>query len=194
MLKFIREHFIPDEPMSKSVNLHWDAEMEELTLGSLEQNLTVAMVSSASGEIIGGQVVTVEDRSNNFDKTKWKSKALVQVFDVCFNQLNNLSNIFDYFNVEEVVHLYQLGVHQKHRHKGIGTKLIMAVKELVRSFDIGPVVLRVEGSSNFSKLIFEKLGFETLAEIIFANYEDEGKIVFANTGEHNSVRLYGMIV
>lgn len=194
MLELIREHFIPDEPMGKSLNLSWDEEMEELLLGNLKHNISIAMVNSANGEIIAGQVVTIENRNNRFDKTKCKSEAVKYVYDVCCNHFDNLCNIYEYYDVDDVVHLCQLAVHQKHRHKGIGTKLVMAVKEFVRNFDIGAVVVRVEGSSNFSKRIFENLGFGTLAEVTYADYEDGGKIIFANTGEHRSVRLYGQVV
>ena len=36
------------------------------------------------------------------------------------------------------------------------------------------------------------LGF--FGEIMFADYRVDGKIVFANTGEHKSLKVYGKII
>ena len=40
----------------------------------------------------------------------------------------------------------------------------------VEHLDLGPMVVTGEGTSNFSKRIFEELGFDTLAEIMYADY------------------------
>ena len=40
--------------------------------------------------------------------------------------------------------------------------------------------------------MFEKLGFETLAEVVYDDYTVDGKIVSENLGEHKSEKLYGL--
>ena len=193
MMKFIERFYVPDEPMGKSLNLQWDKDMENLVLANLRHNLSVVLVSSESGEIIAGQVVTIGSKYERFDKTKYHHDLGI-AFDVPTNHLDSLCSIYCYYNVEEIVHLWQLAVQKDHRRKGIGMKVIKAVKEFVKNFDIGPVVLRVEGSSSYSQRIFEKLGFSMLAQVCYSDYKVEGKVIFANTGEHASLRLYGLVV
>ena len=193
MMTHIKKFYVPDEPMGKSLNLEWDEDMESLVLANLKHNISVALVSSDSGDIIAGQVVTIGSKYNRFDKSKYHYE-LGMAFDVPTNHFDSIHNIYDHYKVDEIVHLWQLAVKTEYRQKGIGTKVISAVKEFVRHFGIGPVVLRVEGSSNYSQRIFEKLGFSLLAKVFYSEYTEHGKVIFANTGEHQSLKLYGLVV
>lgn len=64
----------------------------------------------------------------------------------------------------------------------------------IRNLELGDVVIKGEGTSNFSKRVFEKVGFEVLAEVVYADYKVDGKIVIHSTGEHKTGRLYGLFV
>ena len=57
---------------------------------------------------------------------------------------------------------------------------------------LGHVAIKAGGSSNFSKRVFEKLGFEKLSEIVYSEFKIDGKVVIKNTGEHKSEIRYGM--
>ena len=64
----------------------------------------------------------------------------------------------------------------------------------IRNLISGTAVVTGECSSNHSKRIYEKLEFDSLAEIMFEDYKVAGEIVMNNTGEHKSMRVYGKIV
>ena len=57
---------------------------------------------------------------------------------------------------------------------------------------INPYFIKGEGTSNFSKKIYEKCGFETIMDYPFDEYVKDGHVVFDNTGEHKSMRVYGI--
>ena len=65
---------------------------------------------------------------------------------------------------------------------------------MVKNFELGPILLRVEATSNFSKKIFEKLEFDNLAEVIYDNYKENGEVVFKNMGDNRSVILYAKLL
>ena len=64
--------------------------------------------------------------------------------------------------------------------------------DFVKDLEMGNVI-RGEGSSNFSQRIYEKLGFETLLEIQYEDYKQDGEFVFKNTGEHKPEKVYGIL-
>jgi RimJ/RimL family protein N-acetyltransferase len=80
----------------------------------------------------------------------------------------------------------------KYRQRGCGTKIVNAAIDSVRNFEIDPVYIKVEGSSNFSKKIFERAGMEILHEKNFDDWEVEGRKPFQNTGIHKSLKNYGL--
>ena len=83
-------------------------------------------------------------------------------------------------------------VHKDYRHRGIGEKLMRAALYFIRNLNLGGVVIKAGGSSNYSKRVFEKLGFEKLSELTYAEFKMDGKVVIVNTGEHKSEIRYGL--
>ena len=47
---------------------------------------------------------------------------------------------------------------------------------MVKNFELGPIALKVEGSSIFSKKIYEKRGFDILAEVMYENHIENGEV------------------
>ena len=192
MVDFCRRYYIPDEPIWNALNHKWDRTTEELILKSLSQNLTIAYVSNSTGEIVGAQVITIDNRYEQLDLEKYGNGPNAIRMDIVITRLNKLNNFYDFYGTDEVVHLWQLSVKTEERCKGIGTKVKKTVIECIKNINIGPVVIRVEGSSNYSKKIFDKLGFNYLAEVSLIDYEVNDEKI--NTGEHKSLILYGKIV
>ena len=192
MANFIRDHYAPDEPTGKSLNLKWDTELRDVIIAILKQNISVALIEVETDEILAGQAVTIENKLGILEPASFKSEALAKVFGLV-NDLDKLCNVYDHYKVENIIHLWQLATHKDHRHKGFATKLITAMLEAFRILEMGPMAIKVECTHNGSKRVFEKLGFEALAEIKFAVYMVDGKQAFTNTGEHNSGVLYGKL-
>ena len=121
-------------------------------------------------------------------------KKIGLAYEISTNYVDSLCNIYEFYEVEEIVHLRQLAVVTESRRSGIGTKVIMAVNELLKCLGIGPIVERVEGASIFSIHIFEKRGFSKLVEVRYDDYRVNGKIVFSNISGHESVGLYDIAI
>ena len=51
-LTFIREHFMPHEPIGKGMGLQWNHEQEEFYLGVLKDKLTPMLIDETTGEVI----------------------------------------------------------------------------------------------------------------------------------------------
>lgn len=191
-VNLIRDHFIPDEPTARSVALTWNSELEEMYKGLVQKNMTLALVSDTTGEIVAVRVAHVAKAKPN-EKVVFKSNNLNKIFDL-FGRLEDLCNPFHHFNVEEAVGFITLGVHRDYRQKGIGTIIMRAAVELVKNLGLGPVVIKGEGTSSYSQRIYEKLNFSVLSEVVYEEYKENGEIVFKNMGIHKSARLYGKVV
>ena len=72
-------------------------------------------------------------------------------------ELDRSCNIFEHYGVDDVIHFYGFGVHGDFRRSGIGEKLMKAALSFVRNLDLGNVVIKGEGTSDYSKRVFEKL-------------------------------------
>ena len=189
MVNFIRDHFYTEEPLSKSLNYHWDSETSDWLVGILKQSLSFAIVAE-TGDIIAAQIIGLENKSDRLQRKQFRSEDLRKTTEA-LGCLSNLCNVYEHYDVEDVVHFWQLGVHSDHRRRGFAIVLHMALLTVFKSFEGGHLALYVECTHNGSKRVFEKLGFDALSEIMFAEYKDEGRLAFTNTGEHKSEILYG---
>ena len=196
MLDFYKEHYTPDEVVCSSLNVKWDEALKDLLMTYLQQDLSIGLISSKSEEIIGGRMTIINKKAINkieIDTGEIMSDAWRKFVDFMYHS-ESLCNVYDHYNVEEVVHFFKLAVHKNFRGKSIAMKLMKAAIAFIRNLDIGPLVIRGEGSSNFSQRIYEKLGFDVLAEVVYADYMVDGEVVVKNTGEHKSEKVYGMII
>ena len=190
ILDLYKDHFLTDEPISRSLGLTMDDELRAILRVPLQQNLTIALVSKEPNDIVGGRVIKV-DNKNKFDATDIQSEALKQCFAI-FDEQDRRCNIFEYYNVNEVVFFYGFVVRRDYRHRGLGEKLMRAAIDFIHKLELGLVVIKAGGSSNYSQRVFEKLGFEKLSEIAYAEFKIDGNVVVKNTGEHKSDIRYGL--
>lgn len=192
-LNFYRDEFVPDEPVGRCISLDFGDEYQALVMSELKHNMSIALVSDITGEIVGIRMMSIMNKNDEHDTSDLKSEKFKLIEDF-LNYLADQNDVFEYYAVEDVVHFFAIGVHKDYRDKGVGSKLMKAAISLVRNLCVGPVVITGEGSSNYSKRIYEKFGFDILAEVVFADYKVNGVVVFQNLGEHKFERLYGKIV
>ena len=193
MLDIYKCHFCPDEVVFRAVGAILDEELREFARAALRQNLSIALVSCKTGEIIGGRMIKVDNRDDQLDISKFKSEPNRKCADV-YAELDRRCNVFDQYDVDELIHFYGLVVHRDYRQRGIGEKLMKAAVLFVQNLGLGPVIIKGVGSSNFSQRLYEKVGFEMLAEVVYAEYKVDGKVVVSETGEHKTVRMYGLSI
>ena len=157
--------------------------------------MSLALISDATGEIVSCRVTHLANKTDKLfkDKDAIKSDKIKTILKFLMH-LGSLCNKYDHYCVEEVVHFLALAVHKDYRRRGIAGKVMNAAVDLVRNLEVGPVVIAGEGTSNYTKRIYEKLGFDALAEIIYEEYKPNGEVVFKNMGEQTSTKLYGKVV
>ena len=163
-------------------------------MSELKDNMSLGLVSKATGDLVGFRIMSIINKSEHEVDTSDVKSEKFKIIEDFLIYLAGLNNVFEHYGVEDVVHFFGIGVHRDWREKGVGSKLMKAAITLVTNLDVGPVVITGEGSSNYSKRIFEKFGFDILAEVAFSDYKVNGEVVFQNLGEHKCERLYGKIV
>ena len=193
VLDFYRDHFVPDEPVGRCIGLSFVEELETLVASELRHNMSLALVSASSGEIIGVRINSIISKNDLHDTSQIKSEKM-KIIEEFLIYLGDLNNIFDHYGVEDAVHFFGIGIHREYRGNGFGTQLMKAAIALFKNLEIGGIVIKGEGSSNYSKRIYEKFEFDILAEVVYADYKVDGVVVFQNLGEHKYERLYGKVV
>lgn len=159
----------------------------------MKQNITLALVSDTTGETICARVNTISNKNESFDIDQIQTEGIKKM--VAFYQhLSNICNVYEWYGVEEVFQFFGIGVHKNHRKKGIGFKVMKATLALIKGFGVGPIVIKGEGSSNYSKRIYEKSDFDMLAEVVYEEYQVDGEVVFKTGPEEKSERLYAKVI
>ena len=185
--------FFPDEVVFRAVGAIVAEEIRELMRAPLQQNLSIALISRKTGKIIGGRMIKVDNRDDQLDISKIKSEPNRKCVDV-YAELDRRCNVFDHYNVDELIYFYGLVVHRDYRQRGIGEKLMRAAVFFVQNLGLGLFIIKGDGTSNFSQRLYEKVGFEMLAEVVYAEYKIDGNVVVSETGEHKTERMYGLPV
>ena len=157
--------------------------------------MSLVLIADATDEVIACRVTNMTEKSRKvLEKMKTMKTEQIKILIDLINHLKSLCNTLSHYDVENAVHFFALGVHKDYRRRGIGGKVMSAAVELVKQLDLGPVVVTGEGTSTYSQRIYEKLGFETNAEVIYDEYKVNGELVFKNMGDQKSMRLYGKVV
>ena len=160
----------------------------------MKQNVSLILVSDTTGQIVAVRVSNIGRKGHNLvDPENVKPEGLRKIFGL-LGVLYSLCDVYEHYNVDEYFGFVALGVHKDYRRKGIGLKIQKAAVNMVKNFELGPIVLKGEGTSNFSKKIYEKLEFDILAEVIYEDYKENGEVVFRNMGDDKSIKLYGKVV
>ena len=193
VLDLYQDHFFPHEPLAQSIGLLMDDELRGLMRSAIQEHVSIALVSVETGKVVGDRVIKLETRNDTHDLSALKSDVLRTCINI-MNELDRRCNIYDHYRVDHVVHFYGICVHSDYRRRGICEKLMRGAVCFVSHLDLGDVIIKGEGTSVFSQQVFEKIGFETLSEVVYADFKLDGEIVTSGLGEHKLERLYGLRV
>ncbi|XP_060602547.1 uncharacterized protein LOC132755670 [Ruditapes philippinarum] len=192
-LELCRDYFVPDEPINKAVGLEYNDEMRSFWLQFLKLHLSLLFIDEESGEPIGFRTTNISCRDEKLDLCSIKSNPLREVLSFIAH-CENESRFFDHYETDEAFNFLGLVVAEKYKRRGFATKLFRAALEMIRNLGFDEVYVKGGGTSNFSKKIYEREGFETLYEKFYDSYEVNGNFPIQNTGEHKSMKVYGLKV
>ena len=108
--------------------------------------------------------------------------------------LKNRCNIFQHYKIEEAVYIGEICTHRHFRRKGFATKILKAAMKLLKQLDFNGAVVFADVTSKFSQRVFEKVGFDTLTEVMYSKFTENGDIVCKDMGQHNSIRLVAKMI
>lgn len=166
VLDFIRYHFKPDEPMGRSIAhvFPWNDELEGLWSSVLQQNVSLILSSDSPEDVVAVCVSAIFKKNKPGYQTTAKSEGLKKMLHMLMT-LGSMCDVYKHYGVDEYISFVALGVHRDYRRRGVGLKVQKAAVAMATNFEIRPVLLEAEGTSMFSQMIYEKLGFDILAEI-----------------------------
>ncbi|XP_053381664.1 uncharacterized protein LOC123534187 [Mercenaria mercenaria] len=192
-LELCRDYFVPDEPLNKAFGLQYTEEMESFWLQFLKLHLSLMFVDEETGEPIAFRTTNIASRGEKLDLNSIKTNSLREILRFIF-YCDNEAGFFDYYGTDEAFNFLGLVVSRKYQKRGFATRIFRAAVDMIRHFGFDEVYIKGAGTSNYSKKIYEKEGFEILYETFYDNYEVDGRFPIQNTGEHKSMKEYGFKV
>ncbi|XP_052817468.1 arylalkylamine N-acetyltransferase 1-like isoform X2 [Mya arenaria] len=194
VLEKVQECFVIDEPIGKAVGIKWSPFFESFWLKALKTGISLMVVNPEDNDIIGFRINEYSLRKENMPDLNKLDDESLKIKDAFLLYAIGKANIYDHYSTDEAVHFLGLGVTRKYRKQGFGTLLMESGIKLAKNLGISPCYITGECSSNFSKRIYERLGFDVLSETAYEDFEIEGKKVIQNTGEHKSIKIYGKAI
>ncbi|XP_053381658.1 uncharacterized protein LOC128549178 [Mercenaria mercenaria] len=188
-LKFARENYLPHEPLNKAFGVPWSQEQEKFWLKMLKLNLSLMLINEESGEPMAFRVTRIARYDDKINLELIQTPPFRELIRYCVYG-DRQADFFGQNGITEAFHFLGLAVADKFKNRGLATQIFNAAIDMIRNFGIDPVYVKVEGSSNFSKKIFENANFEILYELPFATWEVDGKFPIQNTGIHKSMKIY----
>lgn len=103
------------------------------------------------------------------------------------------ARFFDRFETVLAFHFYALATNSKFRQRGLGSIIFNAALDMIKNFGLKRAYIKGEASSNYSRRIYERAGFEVLFEQFYSTYFTDRKTFFIpETGTHSSMTLFGL--
>ena len=161
------------------------------------ENMSLILVSDTTDEIIAVRVNKISKKVEQTNELHNEDKPVSEgrkKLDQLGEAIKSLVNVYEHYNVDEVVELMSLAVHKDYRRRGIGLKIMKATLALIKNLDLGGVIVKGEGSGNYVNKIFANAGFDFLGEIVYKDFKVNGKVVFKEMGEHRSTRVFAKFI
>ena len=148
------------------------------------------MIDDVTGEPMGLRAIrTAMNAKSASSHAVFKDEKTKKVVNfVRYSEQQN--NYFEHCGTEWCLHFFGLCTADKYRKQGVATTLMKFSMDLARNTKLFPLYIKGEGSSNYSKRIYENLNFDLIVDVPFLDYKENGESVFVNTGSHHSMRIY----
>ncbi|KAL4218870.1 hypothetical protein ACF0H5_021458 [Mactra antiquata] len=162
-------------------------------MSSVKFNLSLIFIDKETRDIIAMRIIRIASKDDVLDLDSFKSQSIKDMF-AYLACLNKHGDFFGHYGVSEAFHFFGLAVNEKYGQRGYAEKICRAAINMIRHFGIDQVYIKGEASSNYSKKVYPKVGFEELGEVRYDTFEIDGRKPIQNTGIHESMKVYGMIV
>uniref|UniRef100_A0A0K8W7E8 aralkylamine N-acetyltransferase n=1 Tax=Bactrocera latifrons TaxID=174628 RepID=A0A0K8W7E8_BACLA len=201
VLKFIRIHFYPDEPMNiGSAQGHPDLEDEQFNISQIAHGTSLmAMQQQTAGSILSERIVGVllsgPKHSNEaehlfkeaarYGSSNWGTQVGILA------QAERDCNVYERYNVERALHIHALAVDKSLRGLAIGMRLLEKFKGL--GLELKYPLMTLDCTSLYSAKSAERVGMNCVNVIKYADYLDkEGEVVYKPPPPHEYLKTYAM--
>nr|XP_022918357.1 dopamine N-acetyltransferase-like [Onthophagus taurus] len=186
VLNFLKQHFFLDEPIVEASKLYEDEqglkELENYTKALIDDDLSLIVSDLTSKEIAGVAVISVKYKNQSKSVQKIKSKKFERVAKFLEHLENEAKTFQRIDNLEKAISLDMLSVNPNYRGKGLAKIMIEKVINFAK--EKGFKLIRIDCTSLFSTKAALNLGFESVYRIKYAEYKDDGEIVFKINENH----------
>ena len=190
---FMAVHLFPDEPLCKGIDLTWNPEMKDIMMSVLKQNMSLGLISTETGEIIGLRIIQVEENDQHIETDDLKEES-VKLFMNIVGFVENTFDVFEHYGVDEVFDFFGLSVHIDHRRKGLGLKLMQAATIFIESLNVGPAVVKGFCDSVFSNRIYEKTGYTLLKKLSYEDLMKDNNIFIRCSEQHKYITRFAKVI
>ena len=191
-----------------------------MLIQQVKENITLILVSDTTDEIVAVRVNKISKKDEHANETQHEDKEYVnesnkenkehinetqndkskavsegrKKLEQLGEAINSLINVYEHYNVDEVIEFMALAVHKDFRQRGIGLKIMNATLALIKNLELGGVIVKGAGSGNYVNKIFEKAGFDFLGEVVYKDFKVDGELVFKDMGEHRATMAFAKFV
>lgn len=173
--------FLKDEPICASSKL-WD---DPVSLNEIQQfwremivkrAALVALTDGPDGPVLAGCNVTgVSFKADKGKEYKYKGKALNTIL-AALDFAGEIVDPFEHYGVNEYMTALGLSVDPAYRGQGLGIELLRARFTMGRALNLHLTVTVFTAIA--SQILAHRIGMELLAEVQYADYKVDGKMVF----------------
>lgn len=168
--------------------------MEAFWLNALKLNLSIMFIDEESEEAIAFRITNITRPITQLDIDAIRAEPMKLKLIQFIRHCVSMADVFRHYGTNEAIHFLGLVVAEKYRRRGLGTRIFRAAIDMTRHLGIHPLYITGEGTSNYSKKIYEDAGFEVLYEKSYRTWEIDGTFPIQNTGQHKSMKVYGLRV
>ena len=213
VVAFLDEHYFPDEPISRSINMVCDPSyfgrmirdqtLDEQVRCSIRYK-TSFWALNENGEILGirlGEFKTKEDAMDAPDHklSNWLSRNLPLIpdvlykygyFNLCMDEIKygKKAAFADLQDANKIYYAHILCSSKNARGLGLGKELVIRSMELANKN--GCEYMYILATGMYSSRIFADLEFSVLKEMLYEDIKDgKGRLVFNDTREHKKMQV-----
>lgn len=187
------EGFTKRDPLSLATGMVWEGPTADTFWEDcLKQGVSIAIIND-DRDIMAIRVFRfMRIDVQPYDTSKIENEAERTCFTFLVN-CDQKAKFSERYQTDEIVHFAGLVVPEKYSRRGYGSRIMEFVMKFLKNLNLGKdIFIKSEATSNYSKRIYEKLGFSSVYEQPFDEYVVNGERVIQDTGEHTSMVIYGM--
>ncbi|XP_070509270.1 arylalkylamine N-acetyltransferase-like 2 [Chironomus tepperi] len=173
VLKFIREHYYKEEPITISHPEPGHTVDDEIfSMSHIEHDTILMAFNSDNDEIVGILIagpIELGDADVMLEDAKKASKKWGDILRL-LAYIEKKADVLGRFNLDTVLHCHVLTSHKKYRGNGIGQKLFEYCFENARNLNYK--LMSTDCTSIFTTKIAEKCGMECISTVTYDEYNE----------------------